>query len=614
MIFPSIAPVIAADGESLYNAHCASCHDNALERTPDKASISQNTPLQIYTALSKGVMAPMATGLNEAQMQSIALYLAPPQGSRGQNVDPSASSNWGITTQEAPLDGPRCETPPPPVDLIASAQWNGWGPTQTNARFQAKPGLQPEDVPRLKVKWAFKYPGWKNGQASVVGERLFVTSMSGAVYALNAQTGCVYWRHDAGSPTRSSVSLGPMPAGSAAKTALYYSDWSKSAVAIDADTGARLWKTQIETVSGVQMTGAPTLFDGILLVPVSTGNEAFARNDDYECCRFIGSLVALDAVSGEILWKRYTTDQPNLPYRLNKKGQQMWGPSGGSIWTAPTVDAERGWVYVSTSNSHTDMPHDGSNSVMAIDLKTGEVIWKNQVWPDDNYINGCPEAANCPEVVGPDFALGAAPILHTQENGRQLILAGQKSGILWALDPDNGSIVWQTRLSPGSALGGIEFGPAADNDRVYVGISDVISRQGARPGLYALRVSDGSVVWEAPSPPLPCTWDSHFCHPAISQAVSAMPGVVFAGAMNGRFRAYAADTGRVIWEHDSGSTPMTSVLGKEVYGGVMDGGGATIAGGMVFVHSGYAGREQWPRDNPRRRAGNLLIAYSVDGK
>src|SRR5690606_6297672 len=196
-------------------------------------------------------------------------------------------------------------------------------------------------------------------------------------------------------------------------------------------------------------------------VPISTGNEAFATNDNYECCKFIGSLVALNAHTGEVMWKTWTTDQKNEPYRLNRNGQQMWGPAGGSIWSAPTVDAETGIVYVATSNSHTDMPHQGSNSVIAIDLQSGRKLWTNQLLADDAYIIGCPRAANCPEELGPDFALGASPILHTFEDGRQLLLAGQKSGHLHALDPLNeGEIVWQQRLSPGSALGGVEFGPA----------------------------------------------------------------------------------------------------------------------------------------------------------
>ena len=611
----SLASLLPGDqGRILYEARCASCHDDPVDRTPHRNVLAANPPTFILAAMRSGLMQPMASGLSEEDMKAIALYLSPVTGARGRVQDPDANAIWGPSSSSMPLDAPLCEGPVPPVDLAARDAWIGWSPSLTNARFQPDPGISAADLPRLKVKWAFHYPGSKNGQATVIGERLFVTSMSGAVYALNAKTGCAYWRHDAGAATRSSVHIARMPPGSGARTALFYSDWSKSAAAIDADTGRLLWKTQIETETGVQMTGSPTLYDNILLVPISTGNEAFATSDTYECCRFIGSLVALDAVTGQVLWKTYTTSQKNMPYRLNAKGQQMWGPAGGSIWSAPTIDAERGLVYVSTSNSHTDAFHDGANSVIAMDIRTGRVVWKNQVWPDDNYIIGCPRAANCPEKVGPDFALGASPILHTQADGRQLLLAGQKSGIVWALDPaDGGRIVWRTRLSPGSALGGVEFGPAADADKVYVAISDVITGADARPGLYALNVRDGSIAWSAPSPNLPCRWTNLYCSPALSQAVTAIPGAVFAGAMNGHFRAYAAEDGRILWDFDTADAPLTSVLGRQVRGGVMDGAGATVAGGMVYVHSGYAGRQTADPNDLSGRDGNVLIAFSVDG-
>ncbi len=621
-ISPQAAPPpvqVAAEpadlGEALYKERCAACHDNATERTPPREVISKNPPSFILAAMQAGIMQPMAAGLSEDQMKAIALYLSPVAGARGTAGDPDANAIWGPSSADMPLDAPKCVGPVPPTDPGIANQWIGWSPKLDNARYQPNAGLTAADVPRLKVKWAFQYPGSKNGQATVVGERLFVTSMSGAVYALNAKTGCVYWRHDAGAATRSSVHVAKMPAGSKAKTALFYSDWTKSAAAVDADTGELLWKTPIETEFGVQMTGSPTLYNNILLVPISTGNEAFATNDNYECCKFIGSLVALDAITGKVLWKTYTTAQKSVPYRLNAKGQQMWGPGGGSIWSAPTIDPQRGLVYVSTSNSHTDAPHDGANSVIAMDIKTGKVVWKNQVWPDDNYIIGCPRAANCPKKLGPDFALGASPILHTQADGRQLLLAGQKSGILWALDPaDNGKIVWKTQLSPGSALGGIEFGPAADETRVYVGISDVIvPADKAKAGLYALDVRDGSVVWSAPTPRIPCRWQNNYCNPAISQAVTAIPGAVFAGSMDGHFRAYSASDGKVIWDYDT-TTQHTSLLGRPVFGGVMDGAGPTVANGMVYVHSGYAGRQTANPNDLSGREGNVLFAFSVDGK
>jgi polyvinyl alcohol dehydrogenase (cytochrome) len=606
----------ANHGETLYRQRCATCHDNATDRTPARAVIAANPPAFIYNALRNGVMQPMAAGLSEDDMKAIALYLSPQTGGRGTAGDPNVNAIWGASSASMPLDGPRCAAAAPAVNLAAADQWNGWSPGKDNARYQTRPGLAASDVPRLRVKWAFRYPGSKNGQATVIGERLFVTSMSGAIYALNARTGCVYWRHDAPSATRSSVSVGPITANGRTRTALYFSDWSKSAAALDAETGEEIWRTQIEDQTGVQMTGAPTLWRDVLLVPISTGNEAFATNDNYECCKFIGSLVALDARTGRILWKRYTTDQRNLPYRLNARGQQMWGPAGGSIWSAPTIDAARGLAYVSTSNSHTDAPNEGSNSVIAINLRTGEVAWRNQVWPNDNYIIGCPRAANCPAQIGPDFALGASPILHTGRDGRQLLLAGQKSGILWALDPaDNGKLVWKRQLSPGSALGGIEFGPAADEDRVYVGISDVVlPADRSRAGMYALRISDGEIVWSAPTPRLTCRWRNNYCNPAISQAVTVIPGIVFAGSMDGHFRAYQASDGKVVWDYDTAGQPHRTVLGEEAYGGVIDGAGPTVAGGMVYVHSGYAGRQTANPNDLTGRDGNLLLAFSVDGR
>ena len=607
-----------AEGRALYASRCAGCHDNATDRTPSRELLARNPPSFVVSTLRTGAMAPMAEGLSLDQIAAIARYVSSVKDTG--EVDPNLI--WGPSAAEMPLDAPRCLKAAPRLDLTAS-QWNGWSVKPDNARYQPDPGLKAAAVPRLKLKWAFNYPGSKNGQATVVGDRLFVTSMSGAVYALNARTGCVYWRHAVEAATRSSVTVVKMPANSKARFALFVSDWTKSVVALDADTGAQLWKTKVDDSPGLQMTGAPTVYGQRLFVPISSGIEAFAQSDSWECCKFRGSIVTLDIVTGKVLWKTYTTSVEPKVFKTNRLGQPMWGPSGGAIWAAPTVDAARNLIYVGTSNSYTDVPYDGSDAVIAMDMATGAVRWKTQLLPGDNYINGCwerpgrPASANCPSPLGPDYAIGNSPILIKLKDGRERLVVGQKSSQVHALDPAaDGKLVWQTRLSPGSALGGVEFGMAWDGHHIYAGVSDVIAGPKGKPGLYALNPENGALAWGAPSPIKPtCRWKSRWCHGAISQAVTAMPGVVFAGSYDGHFRAYSATDGRVIWDYDTGSAPIPVLGGRKAYGGVMDGAGPTIAGGRVYVHSGYAGRSSDSgKEDLKGSDGNVLIAFSVDGR
>jgi polyvinyl alcohol dehydrogenase (cytochrome) len=612
----------APDGAALYQARCATCHENAVERTPSREVLSKNPASFILASLRTGAMAPMAEGLSPAEMTAIARYVS--QVPEKETADVDVKAIWGDGVEGTPLDAPKCTTAAPPVDLKARNQWNGWSISKTNNRFQPNPGLKAQDVPKLKLKWAFQYPGAKNGQATVVGDHLFVTSMSGAVYSLNAKTGCVYWRHAAAAATRTSVTVAALPAGSKARTALFISDWTKAAVAIDADTGKQLWKTVVDDQPGLQMTGSLTYWDGKIYVPISSGNEAFAQSPTWVCCKFRGALVALDAATGKILWKRYTTEEEPAPFKKNALGRDMWGPSGGAIWVAPTVDARNRLIYVGTSNSYTEKTYDNSDSVLAIDADTGVIKWARQLTADDNYIDGCyrpapQRPANCPSPLGPDFSIGAAVILHEMPGGKQMLLVGQKSGMIYGLDPANkGATVWKHQLSDGSALGGIEFGTASDGVRVYAGVSDIAVPGPGRgkPGLWALDAVTGKVIWNTPNNPTPtCRWKNWWCHGAISQAISVMPGVVFAGAYDGHFRAYDSATGKIIWDVDTGSERVTALNGKKVYGGVMDGAGPTIAGGMVYVHAGYAGRSGTTGGRDMRNAdGNVLMAYSVDGK
>jgi polyvinyl alcohol dehydrogenase (cytochrome) len=567
-------------------------------------------------------MAPMADGLSESEKLSIARYLGSTEApKRAEDIDPKHI--WGAGVEGSPLDAPPCAARSAPVDPEASGRWNGWSVKPDNARFQPDPGLAARDVPRLKLKWALHYAGAKNGQATVVGRHLFVTSMSGALYALDARTGCVEWRHAAAAATRSSVTVIRVPTGGGGtRSALFFSDWTKSAVALDADTGEQIWKTVIDDQPGVQMTGAPTVWENKVFVPISSGNEAFASSDSWECCRFRGAVVAIDAATGRILWKRYTNDVEPHVFKINRAGRPMWGPSGGAIWSAPTIDAARRLLYVGTSNAYTELPYENADAVMAIEIDTGQVRWSRQLMAKDTYIDGCwprkdrPLPANCPSALGDDFEIGASPILKDGPRG-QMLLVGQKSGVVYALDPARkGATLWERRLSPGGALGGIEFGMAADERRLYVGISDVVTGPSGKPGLYALDIADGALLWSAPNVVRPeCRWRNHWCHGAISQAVSAIPGMVFAGSYDGHFRAYDAGTGKVAWDFDTGSTPIRVLDGGDAHGGVMDGAGPTIANGMVYVHTGYAGRSTAAAGRDlRNTGGNLLLAFSVDGR
>ena len=582
-------------GAKLYGERCAACHDHAVGRAPPKAAISENTRAFIATTLSGGIMRPMAQGLSPHEIASIAAYLSTRESGEVTGAGP-----------EAPL----CKTKPEAIDLETSDQWNGWGRTDEQPRYQPDPGFTAADVPRLKLKWAFAYANSRGGQATVMGDRLFLNASSGAVYALNAKTGCAYWRFNAAAPTRSTIVVGPLP-GAPSHHAIYFTDYTRTAYALDADSGALVWKTQVDDQREVQMTGSPALHDGKLFVPISSAEETIAADPHYQCCTFRGALAALDAQTGKLLWKTYVTPQPAKPFKLNAIGLQMFGPAGGAIWSAPTVDAKRHLVYVGTGDSYTDLDFPNSDAILALDEKTGAIRWVNQLTRNDTYIDGCygpHPGANCPTKLGQDDDFGASPILHTLPDGRQMLLAGQKSGQVYALDPDHdGKIIWSRRLSPGGPLGGVEFGLAADMDTLYVPISDIyVPRNQAQPGIMALRISDGAVLWKTLTQTSSCAWQNVYCYPGVSQAISSVTGAVFAGSMDGHFRGLDAASGRTIWDYDTASTPVTTVGGQEAQGGVLDGAGPTIAGGMVYLNSGY-----WARSG---RPGTVLMAFSIDGR
>jgi len=578
-------------GHDLYAARCASCHDGGSDRAPRKDALSAMGPDPVIDALTRGVMRPMASGMSDADIEAVAVYLtgkAPlPKVAEGPEPDPCAHAD--------------------PIKLGGEG-WNGWSPDAANTRFQPRPGLAAADVPRLKVKWTFAYVGSKNAQVSVVGDRLFLGSNAGKVYSLNARTGCAYWRYDAKGGVRTAPVVARL-AASPSGFAVFMGDDRATEFALDAMTGKLIWSTKLEQHPRSMLTGASKLHDGVLYVPVSSSEEIATNDPDYVCCSFRGAVAALAADSGKVIWKTYSVDQEPKAYRV-AQGRSLTGPAGGAIWSSPTIDPKRGLLYAATGDSYTDVDTDGADAVMAIDLKTGQVKWRNQVTAKDNFMVGCPPGPkapiNCPSPLGPDVDFGSSVMLRTLPNGHDILIAGQKSGVVYGLDPDHGGkTLWQVKLGRGGAAGGVEWGMAADRATAYVAIAD-----GSRgtPGLNAVNLATGAVLWKTPTPELPCPAGKR-CVLSQSAPVSAIPGIAFSGALDGHLRAYDARTGKIVWDFDTADASYDTVNGvKAARGGALDATGPVIVNGMLFQHSGYPGVMMGPGGR------NLLMAFSVDGK
>jgi polyvinyl alcohol dehydrogenase (cytochrome) len=444
-------------------------------------------------------------------------------------------------------------------------------------------------------------------QPTIVGGLLFVGGGDREVYALDAKTGCARWAFKTEALVRTAISFAPIPGTD--QFAVFFGDLRANAYAVNAITGALVWKTKVEDHPAALITGAPTLYSGILYVPVSSMEEVTGSPSAYQCCTFRGSVVALDSATGKQIWKGFTVPEAPRPTKRNAMGTQLYGPSGAAVWSAPTIDVQRQVLYVATGDNYSDPPSETSDAILAFELATGRLLWHRQVTANDAYITSClvGDSTNCPESNGPDHDFGQSPILVTMRSGQRVLVAGQKSGVVHALDPDQeGKILWQTRVGKGGPLGGIMWGSAADQDHVYVANSDVRFTDGyqaldpnAGGGLFALELATGRISMQVP--PVPCG-DRRRCSPALAAAVTAIPGVVFSGGMSGSLRAYSTEDARLLWEVDT-ARDYSVVNGGSASGGAMDGPGPSIVDGMLYVNSGYA---QWGG-----LPGNVLLAFEV---
>jgi polyvinyl alcohol dehydrogenase (cytochrome) len=574
------------DGAAIYKQRCAMCHDRSAEtRAPAPAALRQMPAENIVRALESGLMKDQGAALSAAEKRGVAEFLAGKTGMARSNGCAAASFS------------------------MTGAQWNGWGADLSNTRYQPA-GLTAAQVPGLKLKWAFAFPGTfvSNGPPVVVGGRVFVPSANRTIYSLDANSGCEYWSFQAEAPVRTAITI--------AKNIAFFGDQRGNAYALDATKGELLWKTHVDDQPRAKIVGAPVFYDGRLYVPLTDGEEGPQSNPKFECCSGRGAMIALDAATGRQIWKTYTISEAAHVTGKNSAGIPTSGPSGASIWSAPTIDAEHGLIYAGTGDNFSDPATKTSDAVIAFDMKDGKIVWVKQLTEDDVFSLGClgelKHGCRADGSNGPDFDIGASPILVKLANGKRVLLVSQKSGFAHGLDPDRkGEILWRAQLGHGTVLGGIQWGSATDGKTMYAALSDIgflyvgtppkrILDPKAGGGLFALDVATGAKVWEARAPDC---GERLNCSPAQSAAVSAIPGAVFSGSADGHMRAYSAVDGKVIWDFDT-TREFTTVNGVVARGGSMDGPGPVVAGRLLLVPSGYAAWGGLP--------GNVLLAFSAE--
>lgn len=601
-----LSPLISAqDGASIFKDHCASCHEAPAGRVPPLSSIKAMSPQAIYIALTKGDMKTQAEGLSMAQIIALIKYIAP----TGKRV-------------AAPLFPPSCKAGATRRFDPDLPQWNAWSPDVMNRRFQdvRQAGIAAAAVPRLKLKWAFNLGDVTvaRSQPTIIAGRLFIGTQTGAMYALDADTGCTYWGFQAGAAIRSGAAFGEANTA----PAIFFGDAGANVYAVNAQTGTVIWKVRPVEHKAALVTATPRFYKGVLYQPFASSEEGPAVDPKYPCCTFRGSVVALDAGTGKTIWQAFTISEESKPTGKNPAGTVTYGPSGAAIWSSPTIDEQLGVLYVATGDNYSEPATNTSDAVVAFDLKTGKLLWSRQLTSDDVFNNSCgtPRRINCQHTPGPDYDFGQPPILVSLGGAKRALVIAQKSGMVYALDPDQeGKLIWQVRAGEGGPFGGSQWGSASDGENVYVAISDQGVKAAADPGsprgfrfvldpqkgggLNAFDLKTGRLKWNARATPCPASKTN--CSPAQSAALTATPGIVFSGSVDGHLRAYSSASGDVVWDIDT-AEEFKTVNGGSAHGGSIDVAGVAVVDGMVFSNSGY---NQWGG-----LPGNVLLAFSVDGK
>ena len=575
-----------------FEERCATCHRNAgvarapgAEQAPDFATLQKMAPETIYAAMTSNPIPAHAVDVPDNIKRGFAEFV----GGRKLGSVPAGA---------AKMMPNQCAAGSKLADPSAGPAWNGWGVDATQGRFQTAKGagLTAAQIPNLKLKWAFGFPGAASiyGQPTVAAGRIFIGADTSYVYSLDAKTGCVYWSFQAAAGVRNAISIGPVKGHAPTAFAAYFGDLRGNVYALDAATGMPLWIVSADSHPLAAVTGAPTLYKGRLYVPLASREEAAGGGPDYPCCTFRGSLVALNADTGKQVWKTYIIAEEPKPARRNSKGVQLFAPSGAGLWASPTIDESRNAIYLGTGDAYSKPPvQKTTDAVMALDLATGKVKWSVQHTEDDAWLVGCEVTSpseNCPDDIGPDYDFGSASIMRTLPDGRTIVVSAQKSGEVFAQDVRDGALIWKAALAEKLARGEINFGGAADDQNAYFGTRS--------SGIWALDLRTGQKKWVATVAPTAQRQSGQ------TAALTVIPGVVFSGGSDGVLRAFATADGKQIWSYDT-IRDFTTTNGVAATGGAMGAPGPTIAGGMVFAGSGYTGLGNG-------RGGNVLLAFGVE--
>lgn len=586
-------PQAQPNGGAIFERTCATCHKagngNAGDKELPTAELLRTLPPEaIVNTLTTGKMSTQGSSLSVAERAAVALFLT--------GRAPVATANTASN---------RCTAATPTASPTSGPSWLNWGNDSTNSRYAPQGGLTATDVPRLKLKWAFGFEGITTArvQPAMAGGKLFVASDNAELHALDPKTGCIYWTYKAEFGVRSALTVGPYKNAGQAGYAVFFGDQRANAYAVDTITGKQIWKRKVDEYPTAAITGAPTVQDGKVFIGVQgLQEEGSGGRGTAACCKFRGSLSALNADTGAVIWKSYLVDEPKLR-GTGARGQEAWGPAGGSIWSSPTVDMKRRAVFVSTGNAYADPVQPMTDSVISMDIDTGKVKWVYQATANDNWLGGC-GARNggnlgCPEVEGPDFDFSASPLLATSGT-RQILVIPQKSGIAHALDPDTGKVIWTYRFGQGGGLGG-QWGAASDGTNVYFGVGDGQSQSPG--GIRAVKLTTGEQVWSVPGPNPKLCEGQQRCVNAQGGAVTLIPGAVIAGSHDGGIRAYSTTDGKVLWQFDT-NKEFTTVNGVKASGASIDGSPLIVANGMIFLNSGYGGIAA--------RTGNVFLAFGLE--